>query len=155
MALGYLNLASNPLPLESLRPLARAHILELHLGNGHSAENRERMLSLLPNLWVLDEEFVNARERRIAEDTYHHVEAGAGGGIQLLLTQADSAPPDKATGFQDRDGLLAGISASQEGVPGEPPNNGSSCASAYGDLTRQGRHARKFYEEVVWRLPSR
>ncbi|CAM9239081.1 unnamed protein product, partial [Ectocarpus sp. 12 AP-2014] len=70
MALGYLNLSSNFIPLDGLRPLARAHILELFLGNGRSSEERRRTLCALPNLWVLDDEFVTAEERRIADDNH-------------------------------------------------------------------------------------
>ncbi|CAM9133396.1 unnamed protein product, partial [Hapterophycus canaliculatus] len=158
MALGYLNLSSNPLPLESLRPLAQTHILELYLGNDGSPEERRRTLSLLPNLWVLDEEFVTARERRIAEDSYHHAEKGGGGGIQLLLTRIDSSIPDKARGLQDHCDSRADMSASPEKVSSHHPlqrRNGPNGRSAYGDLERQGRNARGFFEDVLWRLPSR
>ncbi|CAN0538545.1 unnamed protein product, partial [Ectocarpus sp. 12 AP-2014] len=63
MALGYLNLSRNFIPLDGLRPLARAHILELFLGSGRSSEERRRTLCALPNLWALDDEFVTAEER--------------------------------------------------------------------------------------------
>lgn len=158
MALGYLNLSSNPLPLESLRPLAHTHILELYLGDDRSPDERRRTLSLLPNLWVLDEEFVTARERRIAEDNYHHVEAGSAGGIQLLLTRSDSSTPVKARGFGDRSDCRAECSTSPDEVQSHQspqPKNGPFYRSAYGDLERQGRLARGFFEDVVWKLPSR
>lgn len=158
MALGYLNLSNNPLPLESLRPLARAHILELCLGSGRSVEERRRTLAMLPHLWVLDEEFVTAQERRIAEDKYHDAEAGVGIGNQALPLQTDSSTLKVPKNLHNLRGNQADNPANTKESPGhqssqqrnEPPHR-----SAYGDLEVQGRQARSFYEDVVWRLPSR
>eukprot|EP00752_Nemacystus_decipiens_P002990 g2774.t1 len=157
MALGYLNLSGNPFPLEALRPLAHAHILELFLGSARSGEERRRALALLPNVWVLDDEYVTARERRAAEDDYSHGAQDWNG--HLLRTWNESTlprSPEKlgdggGTGNRDvdsRDGVRASQQPSQ-------PKKGPGGGPGFGSLETQGRQVREFYDDVVWKLPSR
>lgn len=153
MALGYLNLSSNPLPLEALRPLAHAHILELFLGSVRAGEARRRTLGLLPNVWVLDDEYVTARERRAAEEDYSH---GAGErNDHFLRTWNDSSllrsqeKPRGDSGARGRhiDHRNQVRTSHQQTQPGG--------GSGFGSLETQGRQSRDFYENVVWKLPSR
>lgn len=161
MALGYLNLSSNFIPLDGLRPLARAHILELFLGSGRSSEERRRTLCALPNLWVLDDEFVTAEERRIADDNHQH--NGRGGGAtsdHLLPTWNQSSPKREKT--RDKDGNTAIASPSSIVVVKDagrhhPPQKQkeSACKSGFVDFETQGHLTQDFYENVVWKIPSR
>lgn len=160
MALGYLNLSSNPLPLEGLRPLAHAHILELFLGSVHSREERRQTLGILPNVWVLDDEYVTASERREAEDDYSH---GRGeSNDHLLRTWNDSSLPRSPEKLRCIDGKsVAGgrkddsskeVRTSHQRTQQKKELGGGS---GFGSLETQGCQAREFYENVVWKLPSR
>lgn len=165
MALGYLNLSSNSLPLESLRPLARTHVLELFLGDGRSTQERRRTLGLLPNLWVLDDEFVTAKERRVAEDDFVRG-GGSDRNDHLILTRNGSSLPDKTEQLSVRnDGGVNCVqppgvfSRKDVRISHRPPHRktgpSSSSRSGFGGLASQGRHVREFYENVLWKLPSR
>lgn len=156
MALGYLNVSNNHLPLEGLRPLARAHILELFLGNGRSRQERRRTVGILPNLWVLDDEFVTAEERRTAEDDYAH--EGGGGGDELLLTWNDSPSSEDAgesSKSSRRDVQPIGRKDARIGhhLPQEHEKFGGG--SGFGGIETQGRRVREFFEDVVWKLPAK
>lgn len=157
MALGYLNLSSNPLPLEGLRPLAHAHILELFLGTVRSGQERRRALGLLPNVWVLDDEYVTAIERRAAEDDYSH---GAGErGDYLLRTWNDPSLLRSREKLRDDDGAGARhVDVGKYVRPNhQPPQQKQEPGggSGFGSLETQGRQVREFYENIVWKLPSR
>ncbi|CAM9159192.1 unnamed protein product [Ectocarpus sp. 13 AM-2016] len=161
MALGYLNLSSNFIPLDGLRPLARAHILELFLGSGRSSEERRRTLCALPNLWVLDDEFVTVEERRIADDNHRHNGSGEGAtSDHLLPTWNQSSPTRDKT--RDKDGSTAIASPSSIVITKDagrhhPPKTqkASTCKSGFVDLEIQGHLTQDFYENVVWKIPSR
>eukprot|EP00903_Cladosiphon_okamuranus_P007612 g7381.t1 len=151
MALGYLNLSSNPLPLEALRPLAYAHILELFLGSVRVGETRRRTLGLLPNVWVLDDEYVTARERRVAEEDYSHgTEEKAWNNSSMLRSPEKRRDDGGAPGrhINSRNQARTNHERAQ-------PNTEPSGGSGYGSMETQGRHARDFYENVMWKLPSR
>lgn len=161
MALGYLNLSSNFIPLDGLRPLSRAHILELFLGSGRSSEERRRTLCALPNLWVLDDEFVTAEERRVA-DANHQNNGGSGGATSghLLPTWNQSSPKRGKT--RDKDGSTAVVSPSSFVVVKDARRHHPlqkkkepACKSGFVDLETQGRLTQDFYENVVWKIPSR
>ena len=157
MALGYLNLSNNPLSLEDLRPLAHAHILELLLGSVRSGEDRRRTLSLLPNVWVLDNEYVTAREHRTAEDDYA---LGAEERTDHLLRTWNDSPlsrsPEK---LRDGGGVGGRHSDSRKEVRNSHqqthPKTERGGGSGFGSLETQGRQARDFFESVLWKLPSR
>lgn len=155
MALGYLNLSSNSLPLESLRPLARAHVLELFLGSGRSTHERRRTLGLLPNLWALDDEFVTAKERRVAEDDYSR--GGRERSDHLLLACNESSLLDKSEELRN-DGPPGIVSRKEVHISRQPPHQqkkGLSSGSGFGGLETQGHQVREFYENIMWKLPSR
>lgn len=161
MALGYLNLSSNPLPLESLRPLSCAHVLELFLGDDRSTQERRRTLGLLPNLWVLDDEFVNAKERRVAEDDFSRGRSKRNDHL-LLTTCSDSSLLDKSDKLRDDGGINCvqspGIFSREDVCTSRQPSNKKkepSSGSGFGGLESQGHHVREFYENVLWKLPSR
>lgn len=160
MALGYLNLSSNLLPLESLRPLARTHVLELFLGDGRSTQERRRTLGLLPNLWVLDDEFVTTKERLVAEGDFSR--GGSERNDHLILMRGDSSLPDKPEELRDDGGVNCvqppGVFSRKDvHISRRPPHKKRepSSGSGFGGLASQGRHAREFYENVLWKLPSR
>ncbi len=156
MALGYLNLSNNPLPVENLRPLARAHILELFLGSGRSPQERRRTVGFLPNLWVLDDEFVTAQERHTAEDDYAH--EGGGADDQLLLTWNAPSLSEKAKETCGRDRRhVQSASRKDKCIGHQPPQKtkGLGPGPGFGGIETQGRRARKFFEDVVWKLPSK
>lgn len=156
MALGYLNLSSNLLPLEGLRPLAHAHILELFLGSTRPGQERRRTLGLLPNVWVLDDEYVTARERRAAEDDYSH---GAGERNDHLLRTWNDASLLRSPGkLRDNNGGGRRINnRKQLRISHQRPQQIKELGgrSGFGSLEIQGRQVREFYENVVWKLPSR
>lgn len=149
MALGYINLSSNPLPLEALRPLAHAHILELFLGRTRSGEERRRTLGFVPNVWVLDDEYVTARERRAAEDDYS---LGAGErNDHLLRTWSNSSLPRSSEKRRDTETKNEVRTSHQR----SRQKNELGGGSGFGSLETQGRLAFELYENIVWTLPSR
>jgi hypothetical protein len=65
LALGKLNLAGNPIDLASLSSLDRVHILRLHLtvGAEMGASLNSYIAGLLPNVWVVNDDFISAADR--------------------------------------------------------------------------------------------
>lgn len=157
MALGYLNLSGNPLTLKALRPLAHAHVLELFLGSVRSGEERRRTLALLPNVWVLDDEYVTTRERRAAEDDYSHG-AGETNG-HLLQTWNNSSLLRSPGKLGDDDGAgsrhVGSINEVRPTHQRPRPQKEPGGASGFGSLETQGHQVHEFYEHVVWKIPSR
>lgn len=160
MALGYLNLSSNSLPLESLRPLAYMHVLELFLGDDRPTQERRRTLGLLPNLWVLDNEFVNAKERCVAEGDFSR--GGTARNDHLLLTWKVSSSLDKSEELRDDGGIkcvqptgTVSQKALRVSRQRTKKKEGPRSGSGFGGLESQGHHVREFYENVLWKLPSR
>lgn len=158
MALGYLNLSNNPLTLEALRPLAHAHILELFLGSVRSDEERRRTLALLPNVWVLDDEYVTARERRAAEDDCSHG-AGERNG-HLLRTWNDPSLLRSPEELRNDDGpgsrhIIQSRNQVPTGNERPQPKKAPGGGCGFGSLETQGRQVHDFYDNVVWKLPSR
>ena len=76
-ALGSLNLAHNEFPLQSLNALRFTHILRLRITgsseiintssnlNNVTSSNRSDAITLLPYIWVLDDEFINYFEKNL------------------------------------------------------------------------------------------
>lgn len=158
MALGYLNLSGNPIPLEGLWPLARVHILELCLTSGRrSTEERREILRLLPNVWVLDDEYVTAQERCSADglqDVNHR---------QDLLDTSNDHPlawndhnPVRNFGKSLREDSHGGKDHHVDSSEGKLKQQKiATCGLSYRSPEGQGNRAREFYENVVWTLPCR
>ena len=86
-ALGSLNLADNELPPQNLDALRSIHILRLRvIGcnktsgisssdiNNAATSHRSRTIHLLPNIWVLDDDFITYSERNFPRETSTPVE---------------------------------------------------------------------------------
>lgn len=150
MAVGYLNLSSNSIPLEGLRPLARTHILELCLGgSGSSAENRRDILGLLPNVWVLDGEYVTAQERCAADGYDKSNPRGVDNGH--LLGEERNDLIRKPESQRRQDDAKGGRRRSQHTSGGS--NDRRTGQQEYRDLLQQGHQTKEFFENVVWKLP--
>lgn len=155
MALGYLDLSNNPIPLEALRSIARSHVLELVLGRGNKPNERRQILHMLPNVWVLDEEFVTEKERREAESSrqQHESTGNIRNAYDSLISNdkttvecdsaRDSTVKKKRRGFSPRGGNRA------------PHGMTCSDSSDYRIMERQSRRTQEFFENVVWKVPSR
>lgn len=155
MALGYLNLSNNAISLEGLRPLARAYILELCLGSNRS--ERRRIVRLLPNVWVLDEEYVTADERRFANEFDQSQPAGAseGGNPLYALNDEGCSKLDTETREDNRgEGNEPRISSGKD-KPDVQEKRDYGCRLEYQDLELRGRQTREFFQNVVWNVPSR
>lgn len=153
MALGYLSLSDNDTPLECLRPLARAHILELCLGRGRS--ERRRIVLLLPNVWVLDEEYVTADERRFADGFDQTRRSEASNGGDHLYAWNDACWKPVADNSEDNRGGNEPRIFSHKDKPNAQRQKTSGCCLEYQDLERHGRRTREFFQNVVWKLPCR
>lgn len=155
MAVGYLNLCSNNIPLEGLRPLARTHVLELCLGSsGSSAEKRRDVLGLLPNVWVLEGEYVTAQERCAADGYDQPSPCNDGVGNGRLLGEGRNDLVQK-TENRRRLGDARGGGRGGRLQSGGGQNREGVGQQEYRHLSQQGRQTKEFFENVVWKLPCR
>lgn len=162
LAIGYLDLSYNvDLSLEHLRPLARAHLLELYLGgDDRLASDRPCILRVVPNVWVLNGEYVTAHERRLAERS-----GKCNDDTELppwytgtKIRESGCEPLDETDGPSESRSFWE-----KEQTEGEREVGGTQHQSEmfsafypeYRDMSRQGRLAREFFEDVVWKLPCR
>lgn len=149
MAIGYLNLCHNNLSLESLRPITRAHVLELYLGKDLGAD-RLAILCLVPGVWVLDGEYVRDHERRVAEGLEHceHDNVGVeslNGPVQVskrALRQEANEHQDESKPDGDEYELRR-------------MHNFSVYDSEFRDMTQQGHLIQEFFQTAVWKVPCR
>lgn len=170
--MGYLDLSFNAdLSLERLRPLARAHVLELYLGGDSSpAPDRLCILKAVPNVWVLNGEYVTAYERRLADHLdWLNNDDGSDCNSNHAKLQRWHVEGAKCTalGPESLD-ETGGSRDTRDSFEGEGRTQGhhrqkrtrrqemfNALHPEYRDLDRQGHLAREFFEDVVWKLPSR
>lgn len=162
LAIGYLDISYNAnLSLEHLRPLARAHLLELYLGGDNRlASDRPFILRVIPNVWVLNGEYVTKHERKLAERL-----GGCNDGHELLawyrrtkIRGPGCEPLNTADGLwknQTFGGKVLPKGESQAQETQQQSETFSVLHPEYRDMSRQSRLAREFFEDVVWKLPCR
>lgn len=155
MAVGYLNLCSNNIPLEGLRPLARTHVLELCLGSsGSSAEKRRDVLGLLPNVWVLEGEYVTAQERCAADGYDQPSPCNDGVGNGRLLGEGQNELVRNPASRRRLDDASGGRGGGRRQSVGGKHREGVG-QQEYRHLLQQGHQTKEFFENVVWKLPCR
>lgn len=145
--MGYINLSNNTIPLEDLRPLTRTHILELCLGNGSSPEERGKVLRLLPNVWVLDNEYVSAQERFLSDN----LDERKKNDHEIEWNGLEGKPGNKTS----QDGLHSSDNPSGKSKGMGQKKYFLNCPLLYRGMEHQGRRTRKFYENVIWKIPCR
>lgn len=151
LAIGYLDLSHNDLPLKTLRPLERSSVLELYLGDGIDI-NRRRVLRLVPGAWVLNGEFVEERERFLAE--------ALDSSDERARERKSSPRHEGQTPLLGEFGLDVeehgdGEMGVRQGLRRDKQQNFSIGHPEYRDMRQQGRLAREFLENVLWKVPSR
>lgn len=158
MALGYLDLSNNPISLKALRSIARSHVLELVLGRDCKPNERRQILRMLPNVWVLDEEFVTEKERRDAESSQQRDKSGGNTKNAhdfLVSNDKTTAGPAEFDAARDSGVKKKHREISARGGNRAPHDMACSYSSHYRILERQSRRTQEFFKNVIWKIPSR
>lgn len=156
MAVGYLDLSHNPISGRGLRSLASVHIVELRLGRGRSYQDRQSVLRTLPNVWVLDEEYVTAEERYSADKASESSTDDDRASAEYLLCSSESIRASKpGAGQNDFEEGGGRPQTGNDTCADGSPTVVATCRPAYRDVDQTGHRIRKFYENVIWKLPCR